>query len=371
MKRLRLGLFTLTALALAGGAAHAQSVDEARLRPAWEALDKNHDGKVTLDEVPPMLAYALKLHDVDKDGAISLAEYADFDRDPNAEGRLALPANVKKTADLNYAGTTDPRQTLDVYLPKQPGVKGPLPVIAYIHGGGWSTGSKTLGSALLAKMVSDGRYAGVSIGYRLSWQAAWPAQTDDSKAAIRWIRAHAADYNFDPNRICLFGVSAGAHMAVKVGLTNGVAAAEGKVGPNLKQSSRVQCVIDELGPMDLRSSGPAGAANPITQLLGGTSTDKPELARNASPILDVHAKAPPFLIIAGNKDPFVPYQQSVALDEALRKAGAPVVLFQTVDGGGHGDFGAARTVVEDRMRLFLEQNFYDHSTQVPTDTLHR
>ncbi|MBS0363521.1 MAG: alpha/beta hydrolase fold domain-containing protein [Proteobacteria bacterium] len=370
MKVLRLGLISLAALAL-GPAAHAQSLDEARLKPAWRALDKNHDGKVTLDELPPMLAMALKLHDFDKDGAISLAEYVDFDLDPNAEGHSLLPANVKMAANLPYAGTADPRQALDVYLPRQPSLRGPLPVIAYIHGGGWSTGSKMLGRNLLAKMVDGGRYAGVSIGYRLSWQATWPAQIDDAKAAIRWIRAHAKDYNFDPNRICLFGVSSGAHMAVKVGLTNGVAADEGKVGPNLKQSSRVQCVIDELGPMDLRNSGPAGAANPITQLLGGTSAEKPELARSASPILDVHAKAPPILIIAGNKDPFVPYQQSVALDEALRKAGAPVVLFQTVDGGGHGDFGAAKPVVEDRMVLFLERNFYDHSTAVPTDTLHR
>ena len=272
------------------------------------------------------------------------------------------------TANLAYAGTTDPRQALDVYLPKQPSVRGPLPVIAYIHGGGWSTGSKMLGRGLLAKMVDGGRYSAVSIGYRLSWQAPWPAQVDDAKAAIRWIRAHAREYNFDPNRICLFGVSSGAHMAVKVGLTNGVPANEGKLGPSLRQSSRVQCVIDELGPVDLRNSGPASPSNPITQLLGGASADKPDLARSASPILDVNPKAPPFLIIAGNKDPFVPYQQSVALADALGKAGAPV-LFQTVDGGGHGDFGAAWPAVEDRMRLFLERNFYDPSTQVPTETL--
>jgi acetyl esterase/lipase len=369
MNGLRIGLAALAALSLAT-AAHAQSsADEARLRPAWQALDKNHDGKVTLDELPPMLAFAMKLHDFDKDGAISLAEYVDFDLDPNAEGHQPLPANVKMTADLPYADTADPRQKLDVYLPKQPTVRGPLPVIAYIHGGGWSTGSKVLGRAFLARLVDGGRFAAVSIGYRLSWQATWPAQIDDSKAAIRWIRAHAREYNLDPDRICLFGVSSGAHMAVKVGLTNGVAAAEGKLGPNLRQSSRVQCVIDELGPMDLRNSG-AGATNPIVQLLGGTSTEKPDLARDASPILDAHAKAPPTLIIAGNKDPFVPYQQSVALDEALRKAGAPV-LFQTVDGGGHGDFGKARPAVEERIRLFLEQNFYDHSTSVPTETLNR
>ncbi len=369
MRFLWLGLFSLVALFLSA-TAHAQSVDEARLRPAWQALDKNHDGKVTLDEVPPMLAMALKLHDLDGDGVISLAEYVDFDLDPNAESRVPLLANVKMSADLAYAGTADPRQKLDVYLPKKLSVRGRLPVIAYIHGGGWSTGSKILGRTRLVKLVNTGRYAAVSIGYRLSWQATWPAQIDDTKAAIRWIRAHANEYNFDPNRICLFGVSSGAHMAVKVGLTNGVAAAEGKLGPNLRQSSRVQCVIDYLGPMDLRNSG-SGAANPIVQLLGGTSAEKPELARSASPILDVSSAAPPFLIIAGNKDPFVSYQQSVALNDALRKAGAPLVLFQTVDGGGHGDFGAAGPGVEERIRLFLERNFYDHSIQVPTETLSR
>jgi acetyl esterase/lipase len=370
MKVLRLGLIALVALSF-GAVAHADSADEARLRPAWQALDSNHDGKVTLAELPPALAYALKLNDHDGDGVISLAEYVDYDRDPNAEAHTPLPDNVKLTADVAYAGAADPRQTLDIYRPKQPSVRGPLPVIAYIHGGGWSTGSKVLGRNLLTRWVQTGRYAAVSIGYRLSWQATWPAQMDDTEAAIRFIRAHAREYGFDPNRICLFGVSSGAHMAAKLGLSNGVATGGGKITTNPRQSTRVLCVIDELGPMDLRNSGSgSGPPNPIDLLLGGKAANKPALANNASPILDVDAKDPPFLIVAGNKDPFVPYQQSVALDEALRKAGVPV-LFQTVDGGGHGDFGAARPVVEERMRLFLERMFYDHATPVPTDTLKR
>jgi acetyl esterase/lipase len=370
MRLLRIGLLSLASFVIYA-AAHAETSDEARLKPAWQALDANHDGKVTLAEIPPALAYALKLNDHDRDGVISLAEYADYDRDPNGEAQTPLPANVRMDADVAYAGTKDPRQTLDIYRPKQASVKGPLPVIAYIHGGGWSVGSKMLGRNLLARMVNGGRYAGVSIGYRLSWQAKWPAQMDDTEAAIRWIKAHAKDYGFDPNRICLFGVSSGAHMAAKLGLSNGVATGDGKLGGNLKQSTKVLCVIDELGPIDLRNSGPAGGpANPIEQLLGGSSSTKPDLARNASPVLDVDPKDPPFLVIAGNKDPFVPYEQSVDLVAALRKANVPV-WFQTVDGGGHGDFGAARVVVEDRMRLFLEKNFYDHGMEVPTDTLKR
>jgi hypothetical protein len=155
---------------------------------------------------------------------------------------------------------------------------------------------------------------------------------DDVEAAIRWIRANAKTYDFDPNRICLIGVSSGAHMATKLGLSNGVSTSSAKPRPYPHQSTRVLCVIDELGPMDLRNSGTG--SNAITQLLGGTSIEHPDQARSASPILDVDAKDPPFLIIAGNKDPFVPYQQSVDLDTALRQAGVPV-LFQTVDGGGH------------------------------------
>lgn len=370
MKLLQISLITAAAFA-AQATAHAETSDEARLRPAWQALDANHDGKVTLTEIPPALAYALKLNDHDKDGVITLTEYADYDRDPNGEAQTPLPANVRLDADVAYAGTKDPRQTLDIYRPKKAGVKGPLPVIAYIHGGGWSVGSKMLGRNLLASMVNGGRYAGVSIGYRLSWQAKWPAQMDDTEAAIRWIKAHAKDYGLDPNRICLFGVSSGAHMAAKLGLSNGVATGSGKAITNPRQSTKVLCVIDELGPMDLRNAGPPGGPpNNIDMLLGGRASERPQLARSASPILDVDMKDPPFLVIAGNKDPFVPYQQSVDLVAALRKANVPV-WFQTVDGGGHGDFGAARVVVEDRMRLFLEKNFYDHGMEVPTDTLKR
>lgn len=368
MTVLRLGLFSLAAMSLAA-AAHAGPADEARLKPAWQALDANHDGKVLLSEVPPALAFALKLSDHDKDGAISLAEYADYDSDPNAEAQTPLPGNVRMTADVAYAGTKDPRQTLDIYRPKQASVKGPLPVIAYIHGGGWSVGSKMLGRNVLTGWVQTGRYAAVSIGYRLSWQATWPAQMDDTEAAIRWIRANAREYGFDPNRICVFGVSSGAHMAAKLGLSNGVATGGGTITTNARQPTTVLCVIDELGPMDLRNSGPStNPPNPIEQLLGGPASAKPDLARSASPVLDVDPKDPPFLVVAGNKDPFVPYQQSVDLVAALRKANVPV-LFQTVDGGGHGDFGPARAVVEERMRLFLEKNFYDHAAQVPVDTL--
>lgn len=362
------GLAVLAALGT--GAASAQTSDEVRLEPKWRALDKNHDGKVTLDELHPIQAASMRGNDIDGDGAISLAEYVSFDLDPGGAGRLPLSENVRLIADLPYAGTSDARQQLDVYLPKKATVSGPLPVVAYVHGGGWMLGSKVMARGQVLSLVNSGRYAAVSIGYRLSWQDTWPAQIQDVKAGIRWIRAHAREYGFDGNRICALGASAGGHLVAQLGVTNGDAAAEGKLGPNLNQSSRVQCVIDMFGPTDLRRPGVSAPGQPSSAelLLGGSAADKPDLARDASPIVHVDAKDPPFLIIHGTKDPLVRYQDSVDLAAALRAAGVPV-LFQTVEGGGHGDFGAATPEVENRIRVFLERNFYDPSVKVPTDVL--
>jgi acetyl esterase/lipase len=363
MRLLWIGLASLAAVSTA----QAQSTEEVRLKPKWQALDADHDGKVTLAELPPMLAGGLRRSDIDGDGAISLTEYVAFDHDPAGAARMPLPDNVRLVADLPYAGTADPRQSLDVYLPKHPTVPGPLPVIAYVHGGGWMTGSKEMARSQVMALVNSGRYAAVSIAYRLAWQVPWPAQIFDVKAGVRWIRGNAAQYGFDPKRICALGPSAGGHLVSELGTTGGVASVEGTLGRYGKQSSRVQCVIDMLGPIDLahldRPSRPGEPSG--LELMLGSSADA---ARNASPNTFIDPKDPPFLIIHGTKDPQVPYQEAVKFDAALRAAGVPV-LFQTVEGGGHGDFGKAQAPVADRMRLFLEQQFYDSKTVVPTDTL--
>lgn len=363
-------LVFLAALSI-GALAYAQSSDETRLKPQWQALDANRDGKVTLEELHPMQAAPMKRSDFDGDGAISLAEYVTYDLDPGGSGRRPLGENVKLVADVPYAATNDPRQQLDIYLPKKASVKGPLPVIAFVHGGAWMVGSKVMARSQVMSPVDSGRYAAVSIGHRLSWQDSWPAQIHDVKAAIRWIRAHAKEYGLDPNRICALGGSAGGHLVAQLGLTNGVASAEGKLGKHRDQSSKVHCVIDLFGPTDLRTvPGSAAGPSPVEKLLGGTLADKPQLAADASPIAHVDRTDPPFLIIHGTKDPLVPYQQSVELEKALRQAGVPVI-FQTVEGGGHGDFGAAEAEVERRIRAFLERNFYDPSVKVLADTLQR
>lgn len=346
--------------------ASAENVSDAeRLRPEWRELDLDGDGKVALSEIPEGGRSFYSRNDLDGDGELSLEEFVDFNDDPGGGGRTPLPANVRVIANLPYAATDDPRQQVDVYLPERASVPGPLPVIAYIHGGAWSLGSRRMARPQVSPHVASGRYAAVAIGYRLSWQDAWPAQIHDVKAGIRWIRAHADEYGFDASRICAMGSSAGGHLAAEVGTTNGVAAVEGSLGSHTDQSSDVQCAVDFFGPSDLTSF--EHRQTPTTQralvaLLGGKPDEHPEKARQASPLYNVDPDDPPFLIVHGTSDPIVPYAASVDLDAALRSAGVPVV-FQTIEGGGHGDFYSAEIVR--RVRAFLERSFYDPKVEVP------
>ena len=363
----------LLALLITAPVASAIAVpsDAERLVPAWQALDANKDGAVAIDELHPLQAHVMKLHDADGDGMISLAEFTSYDLDPGGAARMAIPESVRLLEDLPYAATTDPRQRLDVYLPVPAVDSAPLPVIAYIHGGGWTMGSKISARTQILPLVETGRFAAVSIGYRLSWQAPWPAQIYDVKAGIRWIRAHAREYGFDPRRICAFGPSAGGHLAAMMGTTNSVKSVEGNLGEHLLESSDVQCVVDFFGPADLRYADALDArGNPsiVTQLLGGPAQQNTESATNASPLRQVDANDVPFFIVHGTADPLVAYSDSVKLVAALRAAGVPVV-FQTVQGGGHGSFGAAADAVNERTRTFLEKIFYDPSIEVQSAQL--
>ena len=356
----------LGVLLFSGPAGHAEAQsDTERLRPQWQALDADGDGSVALAEIEASMRNFMRLSDHDSDGMLSLQEYVSFDLDPGSGGRVPLPTTVKLVTDLPYAGTRDARQQVDVYVPRQRSIEGPLPVIAYIHGGAWRMGSRVMARRHVAPHVASGRYAAVSLGYRLSWQESWPAQIHDVKAGIRWIRAHAEEYGFDPERICAMGSSAGGHLTAEVGTTNGVQTLEGTLGPHTDHSSDVQCAIDFYGPTDLTSFEHRQTdltRSALLTLLGGRPEEMPERAREASPVYQVDPEDPPFLIIHGTRDPLVPYAASVDLAEALREAGVPVVL-QKIDGGGHGDFFGPEIVR--RVQVFLDRTFYDQSLIVP------
>lgn len=253
-----------------------------------------------------------------------------------------LSAGVIAHRDLPYVSKGHFRQKLDLYLPAQ-GENRPL--IIWVHGGAFRMGSKENieHNHLLFTCMEDG-YAVASINYRLSQHAIFPAQIEDCKAAVRWLRAHAAEYKLDPARFAAWGPSAGGHLVAMLGTTGHTTGFD--VGEHLNVSSRVQAVVDYFGPTDFLQMDaqrlPDGMIHdapdsPESELVGGPIQENPAKVAQANPITYVTAAAPPFLVIHGDQDPLVPHGQSVLLVEALQKADVNVT-FYTVAGAGHGGF---------------------------------
>ena len=250
----------------------------------------------------------------------------------------ALAAGVVVHPDLAYVSSGHPRQVLDLYLPSG---TGPLPLIIWLHGGAFRMGSKQ--DHVPFEMLEQG-YAIAALNYRLSQHALFPAQIEDCKAAVRWLRVHADTYRLDPSHFASWGESAGGHLAAMLGTAGHERSFE--VGEHLEYSSRVQAVLDFFGPTDFGQLDahrlPEGmvhdpADSPESALVGGPIQDRPAEVARANPITYVTAEAPPFLIVHGDRDPLVPYHQSTLLVAALQAVGVPVA-FYTVVGAGHGDF---------------------------------
>jgi acetyl esterase/lipase len=258
---------------------------------------------------------------------------------PDVPGIPDVPGGITVLRDQPYFVNWHPRQKLDLYVPQQ--ADHPLPLIIWIHGGAWLEGSKDEYAPL--EYLAE-RYAVASINYRLSQHAIFPAQIEDCKAAVRWLRANAQKYNLDPQRFAAWGASAGGHLAAMLGVTGDVTDFE--IGENLGVSSRVQAVVDYFGPTDflqmdthrtLDGVPHDEAHSPESLLVGGWIRENPGRVARANPLTYVTARAAPFLIVHGDHDPLVPHHQSELLEAALQKAGVPVT-FYTVQGGGHGGF---------------------------------
>ena len=235
--------------------------------------------------------------------------------------------------DVEYANVKGHSLKLDLYVPEN--APRPVPLIIDIHGGGWMALDK---NEMVARGALQQGFAVASIDYRLSQEAIFPAQIQDSKAAVRWLRAHAAEYGLNPDKIGAWGDSAGGHLVALLGLTANHPEFEGDEG-NPTISSQVQAVCDFYGPSDFLSIDQRAADTladaALPKLLGGLIENNLAKARQASPISYVTTNACPFLIVHGDKDPLVPLQQSVELNAALQKAGATSQLY-IVKGGGHG-----------------------------------
>lgn len=277
----------------------------------------------------------------------------------NKNSRPALPSGVTRLTDLHYVEQGHERQTLDLYIPSE--TKGPLPLIIWVHGGAWRAGSKEQCQPLHQGYLTKG-YAIASINYRFSQHAIFPAQLEDCKAAIRWLRAHSKTYNLNPNQFAAYGGSAGGHLVALLGTTGDIKTFD--VGENLNISSKVQAVCDFYGPSDFSYDESTAAAefikrlndpgDAVPQLIGGPVREKRDAARKASPVSYVTTNAlPPFLIIHGDKDPVVPFSQSERLFNVLRDAKGDVQL-HCIKGGEHGK-GCFGGETDRRVLAFFDQ----------------
>jgi acetyl esterase/lipase len=231
--------------------------------------------------------------------------------------------------DVVYGEVDGTALLLDVLAP-DPRPGGRLPALVWIHGGGWETGNRRGGfSDTFGPMLARKGFVFVSIDYRLSDQAIFPAQIHDVKAAVRWVRSNAEELGIDPERIGAWGHSAGGHLAALLGTSGGVAELEGASGtPGV--SSRVQAVV-ALSPatdfLELPPDWPFVEPRRATEkLVGGRLEEQTELVRLANPITFIRPGTPPFLIVHGAKDGVVPVEQAIALYDALVANGSDATL---------------------------------------------
>jgi acetyl esterase/lipase len=271
------------------------------------------------------------------------------------EAAIWRPRAARSFTGLTYAMIPGYRNLqLDVHVPE--GQTEPAACVVWIHGGAWLFGDRRYPPEVwpegrLFQSILDAGLAVATIDYRHSREAVFPAQLHDAKAAIRYLRAFASELGIDPDRIGVWGESAGGQLAALVGLTGDDAALEGDIGVT-GPSSAVKAVVDWYGVHDVTTmpsildgipeewrSVQAELDEPISILLGGSVAERPDAAAACSPVTHVSAAAPPFLLMHGDADGLVPFAQSVELFRLLQNAGVESE-FQLVPGADHVFLGA-------------------------------
>jgi acetyl esterase/lipase len=243
---------------------------------------------------------------------------------------IDVPDTVTVQKNIEYGKGGDKPLQLDLYSPKER--MHPLPVVLFIHGGGWTGGYRQIYHYYCTKFAEHG-YIVATATYRLANEAPFPAPVEDVKCAVRWLRANAKKFGIDPNKIAVAGGSAGGHLAMMIGYSSDVPELEGK-GGNAETSSRVQSVIDLYGPADLTDEF-AKSRKEVKRLMGGKSFDEaPDAYRLASPVTHVTKDDPPTLILHGSIDSTVPIHQAEVLVENLKSAGV-TYEYDRVEGWPH------------------------------------
>jgi acetyl esterase/lipase len=244
----------------------------------------------------------------------------------------AAPAGVQR--GVVYCTNAGVPLSMDIY-PSQVGTA-PTPAVLYVHGGGWEHGSASLGgiNASIEQMLTQRGILVAAVNYRLAPQYLWPAQIDDVKCAVRYLRANAHQYGIDPTRIGAWGGSAGGHLVSMLGTAGPNAGFD--TGQYSQQSSSLQAVVDMFGPADLTAGGWGPAATSVIEQVFGVAPGQDNAAlAQASPVTYIQPNDPPFLIFQGTRDAVVPPSQSQQLASRLQAAGVSATLVM-VRNGGHG-----------------------------------
>ena len=265
---------------------------------------------------------------------------------------------VNLTLDLNYASYDETNLLMHLLLPQNELADKPIPIIIYVPGSAWF--KQNLGGSipLIMKFVEQSGYAAAIVGYRPSTVAKSPAQLMDIKSSIRYLRANADAYNIDPDRVAIWGTSSGGHIASLVGLTEGIERFETK--DNREESSSVKAVINFFGPTDfLRMDDfPSAiahneASSPESSVIGGPIQDPKNKSKvdeyNPLSYILEDKEYPPFLIMHGDSDHLVPFNQSLILYEALRDANHSAEFYKLL-GAGHGN----RFFTQQTMQIVLD-----------------
>ncbi|MFN0055751.1 MAG: alpha/beta hydrolase fold domain-containing protein, partial [Planctomycetales bacterium] len=250
---------------------------------------------------------------------------------PAKTAAASVPAGIEFRDEVEYG--TGGGKKLTLHLARPTGQGSVRPGLMFIHGGGWAGGKKDDLKQPLRDAANLG-YVAVSVGYRLAPQDRFPAQVEDVKCAVRWMRAHAAELELDPSHIGAIGFSAGAHLAMMLGVMDKEDGLEGAGGWS-DQSSKVQAVVAYFGPVDLLGEYPEVSQNIVKNFIGGTRQEREDAYRRASPLTYVNAGDAPMLLFQGTEDVLVPYDQAFTMAKALTAAKVPGRV-ELLVGANHG-----------------------------------
>jgi acetyl esterase/lipase len=263
------------------------------------------------------------------------------------------PGNVEFQPDITYAMVGGEPLKLNLSRPKTADPKTPLPCILVIHGGAWRGGHRNGHNDITWNCASKG-YVSATLSYRLCPKHPFPAQVQDVKAAVRFLRANSDKYGLDPKRIGAMGFSAGAHLSMMLGTMDKEDGLD-DVGEYTDQSSKVQAVVAFFGPTDFTLPYPDVTKPLIKDFLNGDPAEIPHIAKRASPITYVTPGDAAMLLYQGTKDPLVPHEQAIAMTEALTKAGVPGRV-ELLIGAGHGwGTGELNRTAEGTFEFFQEK----------------